>query len=119
YPSSALRAPSPTRGEGDKRRSRGAFSPCGRRWREAPDEGVAMSEDPSDLWSKLAQKELRDTPLESLKRDYGDLPVKPAYFAEDLPAGVADAVPGVAPFTRGVRATMYANRPWTIRQYAG
>eukprot|EP01036_Dinobryon_divergens_P018828 gene18828-25678_t len=27
--------------------------------------------------------------------------------------------PGVAPYTRGVRATMYANRPWTIRQYAG
>ena len=70
-------------------------------------------------WSKLAQKELRDTPLESLKRDYGDLPVKPAYFAEDLPAGVAGAVPGVQPYTRGVRATMYANRPWTIRQYAG
>jgi len=71
-------------------------------------------------WSKLAQKDLRDTPVESLNRDYGDLPIKPAYFAEDV-AGfdAAASLPGAAPFTRGVRATMYANRPWTIRQYAG
>ncbi|KQW80378.1 methylmalonyl-CoA mutase [Devosia sp. Root413D1] len=68
-------------------------------------------------WSKLAQKDLRDTPVESLNRDYGDLPIKPAYFPED--AAADPGVPGAAPFTRGVRATMYANRPWTIRQYAG
>lgn len=67
-------------------------------------------------WAKLAQKDLRDTPVESLNRDYGDLPIRPAYFPEDA----ADpGLPGAAPFTRGVRATMYANRPWTIRQYAG
>jgi methylmalonyl-CoA mutase len=70
-------------------------------------------------WAKLAERELRDAPLDSLTRDYGGLPIKPAYFPEDLPEAAADAIPGQAPFTRGVRATMYANRPWTIRQYAG
>lgn len=71
-------------------------------------------------WSKLAQKDLRDTPVESLNRDYGDLPIKPAYFPEDVSdRDAAASLPGAAPFTRGVRATMYANRPWTIRQYAG
>ncbi|HEY9009530.1 MAG TPA: methylmalonyl-CoA mutase, partial [Devosia sp.] len=75
-----------------------------------------MSTDPSDLWKKLAARELKDTPLESLNRDYGDLPIRPAYF----PGDAADpGLPGAEPFTRGVRATMYANRPWTIRQYAG
>jgi methylmalonyl-CoA mutase len=42
--------------------------------------------------------------------------VKPLYTAED--AG-DPGLPGFAPFTRGVRASMYAGRPWTIRQYAG
>lgn len=71
-------------------------------------------------WAKLARKDLRDTPVESLNRDYGDLPIKPAYFPEDVTdPDVAASLPGAAPFTRGVRATMYANRPWTIRQYAG
>jgi len=64
-------------------------------------------------WAALAQKELRDTPLSSLDRDYGGVPVSPVYF------GDSPEIPGVEPFTRGVRATMYANRPWTIRQYAG
>src|SRR3954454_21988346 len=41
------------------------------------------------------------------------------YTREDVPAGVDAERPGVAPFTRGVHATMYAERPWTIRQYAG
>jgi methylmalonyl-CoA mutase len=66
-----------------------------------------------EKWAKLAQKELRDTPLSALDRDYGGLPVKPVYLGDD------GEVPGIEPFTRGVRATMYANRPWTIRQYAG
>ena len=74
---------------------------------------------PFETWSKLAQKELRDTRLEHLTRDYGELPVSPVYFPQDVPAAAAQQVPGLAPYTRGVRATMYANRPWTIRQYAG
>ncbi|HEY0269505.1 MAG TPA: methylmalonyl-CoA mutase, partial [Sphingomonas sp.] len=44
--------------------------------------------------------------------------VKPLYTGEDV-AGIDPGLPGFAPFTRGVRATMYAGRPWTIRQYAG
>ena len=43
--------------------------------------------------------------------------VKPLYTAEDVT--VDPGLPGFAPFTRGVRASMYAGRPWTIRQYAG
>ena len=70
-------------------------------------------------WARLAGRELKDTPVGALDRDYGGLGVKPAYFAEDLPPSAAQEMPGQAPFTRGIRATMYANRPWTIRQYAG
>ncbi|QYO77170.1 methylmalonyl-CoA mutase [Devosia salina] len=69
--------------------------------------------DSHDKWAALAQRELRDTPLSSLDRDYGGIGVRPVYFGE------GSEIPGVEPFTRGVRATMYANRPWTIRQYAG
>ncbi len=68
-------------------------------------------------WTKLAARDLRDTSVDSLDRDYGDLPVRPAYFPGDAPTD--PGLPGAAPFTRGVRATMYAGRPWTIRQYAG
>ncbi len=66
-----------------------------------------------DDWAKLAQRELKDTPVEALNRDYGGITVEPVYFGE------GSTMPGVEPFTRGVRATMYANRPWTVRQYAG
>ncbi|MBD3786740.1 MAG: methylmalonyl-CoA mutase [Sphingomonadales bacterium] len=72
-------------------------------------------------WAKLAQKELRDRPLDSLTWDTLEgIPVKPLYTEEDI-AGLdhLGTMPGLAPFTRGVRATMYAGRPWTIRQYAG
>ncbi len=60
-------------------------------------------------------------PLEELTRPTPEgIPIKPLYTAEDL-EGIEDlgSLPGLAPFTRGVRATMYANRPWTVRQYAG
>ena len=72
-------------------------------------------------WEALARKELREKPLESLTwNTLEGIAVKPLYTEEDtadLPH--MGGVPGVAPFTRGVRATMYAGRPWTIRQYAG
>ena len=45
--------------------------------------------------------------------------VKPLYTAADVPPQTAQELPGFAPFTRGVRSTMYTYRPWTIRQYAG
>src|SRR5438045_2616560 len=68
----------------------------------------------------LAQKELKDRPLESLTwRTPEGFDVKPLYTAADLESIEADTMPGLPPFTRGVRGTMYAGRPWTIRQYAG
>jgi len=71
-------------------------------------------------WTKLAAKELRERPLESLVWHAPEgFDVKPLYTAADLEKIDLDMVPGIAPFTRGVRATMYAGRPWTIRQYAG
>ncbi|WP_407059836.1 methylmalonyl-CoA mutase [Cucumibacter marinus] len=72
-----------------------------------------------EAWAALAETELRGKPLDELLHDYGGLDIRPAYFAGDLPEEAAGAMPGEAPYTRGVRATMYANRPWTIRQYAG
>ncbi|MFQ6754123.1 methylmalonyl-CoA mutase [Cereibacter sphaeroides] len=79
-----------------------------------------MTED-LDAWRKLAEKELKGKSPDSLTwNTLEGIPVKPLYTRADL-AGMEhlDGLPGVAPFTRGVRATMYAGRPWTIRQYAG
>jgi len=78
-----------------------------------------MDKTPKD-WAKLAAKELRDRPLESLVWQTPEgFAVKPLYTAADLEGLETDTQPGLAPFTRGVRATMYAGRPWTVRQYAG
>ncbi len=70
-------------------------------------------------WQALAAKELGDTPLSALTWNTPEgIAVKPLYTAADV-AGIAETLPGFFPFTRGVRATMYTNRPWTVRQYAG
>lgn len=79
-----------------------------------------MSEDLTK-WRALAAKELKGADPETLTwNTLEGIAVKPLYTAADT-AGLPQMgeVPGVAPFTRGVRATMYAGRPWTIRQYAG
>ena len=75
-----------------------------------------MTEKPTlDQWAAAAAKEVKGKDLN------WDTPegivVKPLYTAEDVT--VDPGLPGFAPFTRGVRASMYAGRPWTIRQYAG
>ncbi|MCJ9692278.1 methylmalonyl-CoA mutase [Rhizobium sp. PRIMUS64] len=71
-------------------------------------------------WAELAQKELRNSPETLTWQTPEGIAVKPLYTAEDLDgAGHLGSLPGFAPFTRGPRATMYAGRPWTIRQYAG
>jgi methylmalonyl-CoA mutase len=71
-------------------------------------------------WQALAQKELRASSDRLTWQTPEGIAVKPLYTAEDLEdAGHLDSLPGFAPFTRGPRATMYAGRPWTIRQYAG
>ncbi|MEN3950141.1 methylmalonyl-CoA mutase [Iodidimonas sp. SYSU 1G8] len=74
-----------------------------------------------DEWKALAQKELGQTPLANLDWETPEgITVKPLYTSEDLEAMAEDEnLPGFFPFTRGVRATMYSNRPWTVRQYAG
>src|SRR5487761_1372217 len=75
---------------------------------------------PAD-WAALAAKELGGKGADALTWQTPEgIAVKPLYTAADLEAIEArGGLPGFAPFTRGVRATMYANRPWTIRQYAG
>ncbi|UCB46381.1 MAG: methylmalonyl-CoA mutase [Spirochaetota bacterium] len=72
-------------------------------------------------WEELATKELRGEPVESLDWMTAEgIKVKPLYTAEDLEGlDSINTLPGYSPFVRGPRATMYAGRPWTIRQYAG
>ena len=72
-------------------------------------------------WEALAARELKDKPLDSLNwHTLEGITVKPVYTAEDVASlPQMGEMPGFAPFTRGVKATMYAGRPWTIRQYAG
>jgi len=74
-----------------------------------------------DKWKELAAKELRGKSADELAWTSPDgIQIKPLYTAEDLEAlEFADTTPGAWPFVRGPRATMYANRAWTLRQYAG
>ncbi|MDP6624034.1 MAG: methylmalonyl-CoA mutase [Alphaproteobacteria bacterium] len=70
-------------------------------------------------WRALAEKERKGkSPDELTWQTPEGIAVKPLYTAADL-ADMEETLPGFAPFTRGVRATMYAGRPWTIRQYGG
>ncbi|MFZ5707215.1 MAG: methylmalonyl-CoA mutase [Pseudomonadota bacterium] len=77
-----------------------------------------MSDKTPDLaqWEAAAAKEVKGKDL-TWNTPEG-IAVKPLYTAEDV-ADLDPGLPGFAPFTRGVRASMYAGRPWTIRQYAG
>ncbi|MBT5093288.1 MAG: methylmalonyl-CoA mutase [Halobacteriovoraceae bacterium] len=68
-------------------------------------------------WSSLATKESKGkTPEEMVWNSPEGIAVKPLYTADDV---THQANPGIEPFTRGPRATMYTGRAWTIRQYAG
>jgi len=70
-------------------------------------------------WTEAARKQLKGKdPAKLVWHTAEGLPVKPLYTAEDVPSGTGE-IPGSFPFTRGPYPTMYANRPWTIRQYAG
>ncbi|MCB1881013.1 MAG: methylmalonyl-CoA mutase, partial [Gammaproteobacteria bacterium] len=72
-------------------------------------------------WKVQAEKELRGRPLEDLTWSTPEgIAVKPLYTQEDI-AGLeqCESLPGFDPFLRGPKATMYAGRPWTVRQYAG
>lgn len=71
-------------------------------------------------WLDLATAELKGKSPDSLNWHTPEgITVKALYGADDVPSSAAQEMPGFAPFTRGVKATMYAGRPWTIRQYAG
>jgi len=72
-------------------------------------------------WRELAREDLRGKDPATLEHETPEgLRIKPLYTAADLEAlEWTDTIPGAAPYLRGPRATMYANRPWTIRQYAG
>ena len=78
---------------------------------------------PSSLedWRKAATKSVKDGDLSTLNWLTPDgIAVKPLYTAEDVQdLPYANTLPGFEPFIRGPQATMYAGRPWTIRQYAG
>ena len=73
------------------------------------------------IWQKIAATELRGRdPADLTWNTLEGIAVDPIYTADDL-QGLThlEGLPGQEPFTRGVKATMYAGRPWTIRQYAG
>ncbi|MEM0990909.1 MAG: methylmalonyl-CoA mutase [Pseudomonadota bacterium] len=77
--------------------------------------------DTTDAWKATAARELKGRdPEELIWQTPEGIAVKPLYTEQDLD-GVdhLGTVPGSAPFIRGPKATMYAGRPWTIRQYAG
>ncbi|WP_333798444.1 methylmalonyl-CoA mutase [Trichlorobacter lovleyi] len=72
-------------------------------------------------WEKLAAKEIKKETTAPLTWDTPEgIAVKPLYTQADLEKlENIDTMPGFAPFLRGPKATMYAGRPWTVRQYAG
>jgi len=74
-----------------------------------------------EKWTLLAQKELKGKSPEDLtKHTAENIPIQPVYSEQHLPNEFdANAMPGIFPYVRGPYATMYTNRPWTIRQYAG
>jgi len=73
-----------------------------------------MSSDKRQDWETLAAKESRGRDLS--RETVEGISLKTVYGPDDA---IDSGYPGVAPFTRGPYATMYAGRPWTIRQYAG
>jgi methylmalonyl-CoA mutase len=71
-------------------------------------------------WEKLAERELKTSPENLTWETPEGIAVKPLYTEADTEnLDHLGSLPGFTPFTRGPRATMYAGRPWTIRQYAG
>ncbi|AWC21501.1 Methylmalonyl-CoA mutase [Aminobacter sp. MSH1] len=80
-----------------------------------------MTDKPTiDSWKKLAEREIKASPDTLTWNTPEGIDVKPLYTADDLEGiGHLGTLPGFEPFLRGPRASMYAGRPWTIRQYAG
>ncbi len=74
-----------------------------------------------DHWKKRAAQELKNRCVDGINWQTPEgIEVKPLYTAADLEdIATVQSMPGFEPYTRGPKATMYAGRPWTIRQYAG
>jgi methylmalonyl-CoA mutase len=73
-----------------------------------------------EAWAALADKETEGGAADLARRTHENIEIKPLYTAADLEGlETLDGLPGFPPYLRGPRATMYAHRPWTIRQYAG
>jgi methylmalonyl-CoA mutase len=104
---------------------RAAPAACAVRWQRTGPMGMSTGTGagakplPAE-WLKMAAKEVKGAdPAKALTWQTAEgIPVKPVYTAADT-ADLKESLPGAFPFTRGVRATMYTHRPWTIRQYAG
>ena len=86
-----------------------------------------MSTNPAPDFSKLGYDDIAIPAVAAAPsaageapENYEQIPMKPVFSSGDLPAAAAlDTMPGLAPFTRGPYATMYVQKPWTVRQYAG
>jgi methylmalonyl-CoA mutase len=74
-----------------------------------------------EQWQKLATKSIKNGLLDKLTWHTPEgIPVKPLYTLDDINnLPYTNTFPGLEPFIRGPQATMYAGKPWTIRQYAG
>lgn len=74
-----------------------------------------------DSWRELASKQLKGKSPDTLAwQTAEDIAIRPLYTAADMEGlQYTDTMPGISPYLRGPQATMYAGRPWTIRQYAG
>jgi len=74
-----------------------------------------------EAWRELATTQMKGKSPDTLIRDTAEgIPIRPLYTAADTEGlEYADTMPGMSPYLRGPQATMYAGRPWTIRQYAG
>src|SRR6185295_7686939 len=90
------------------------------RRRPMPDDTL-LNSDALPAWQKAAARSAPGGRVDALDWVTPEgIRVKPLYTAADTQAlPYADTLPGFAPFVRGPQATMYAVRPWTIRQYAG
>jgi len=92
--------------------------------KKAPEKNKIASEEKKYTlaeWQALATKQMKGlTPEEMEWHTPEGVPIKVLYTQEDVKdLEFANTMPGLAPYVRGPQATMYAGRPWTIRQYAG
>ena len=81
---------------------------------------MSSQKDLDPKWAEMAKKQLKGKDANTLRTMTAEgIEIKPLYTAADIPENLDNSLPGEYPFTRGPYPTMYAHRPWTIRQYAG